>query len=102
MTQYDPLSFKPLYDNILLEAIIPTEVDETGVIRPMNYEDKPELGKVLSTGDGRLFDNGTVVPLMVRAGDIVYFNKYSSTKIRLGTIDYYLLKEEDIQAYMRI
>lgn len=96
-----PLDFTLLYDNVLVEQYQVEDIDETGLVRPQNYEDKPEIGKVLSIGKGRLFDNGTVVPLDVKVGDLVYFNKYSSTKIRLGTIDYYMIREEDIQGYLR-
>ena len=102
MTAYSPLDFKLLYDNVLLEAIVMEDVDtETGLYRPQGYEDKPELGRVVSKGDGRLFDNGTIVPLKVEVGDVVYFNKYSSVKVRLNTTDFYIIHEEDIQAYLR-
>ncbi len=88
----------PLYDNILVKAIDVDVIDEeTQLYRPQGYEDKPELGEVIKVGEGRIFDNGTVVPLKVKIGDLVYWNKYSSVKIRFGTEDFYLLREEDIQ-----
>jgi chaperonin GroES len=97
-----PEDFELLYDNILVKAIdMETIDDKTGLIRSQGYEDKPEVGKVINVGEGRIFDNGTVVPLRIKKGDTVYWNKYSSVKIRLGTEDYYLLREEDIQGYIR-
>ena len=93
-------NYKLLYDNILVKAItIEIVDDETSLYRAQNYEDKPEIGEVIKVGTGRLFDNGTVVPLQVKVGDIVYWNKYSSVKVRFGTEDYYLIREEDIQMY---
>lgn len=97
----NPLDFTLLYDNVLVEQVEQEDVDESGIIRPQNYEDKPEIGKVLSIGKGRLFDNGTIVPLEVKVGDIVYFNKYSSVKVRLDTTDFFILREEDIQGFLR-
>lgn len=97
-----PTDFELLYDNIL---VTPLEIDvidsETQLYRPQGYEDKPEIGTVVKVGEGRIFDNGTVVPLRIKVGDIVYFNEYSSVKIRLGTEDFYMLREEDIQGYHR-
>lgn len=100
--QINPLDFTLLYDNVLVESLMQEEVDEeTGIVRPQNYEDKPEIGTVLSIGKGRLLDDGVIVPLDVKVGDIVYFNKYSSVKVRLDTRDFFLIREEDIQAFLR-
>jgi chaperonin GroES len=97
----NPLDFVLLYDNVLVEQYIIEDIDDTGMVRPQNYEDKPEIGRVLSVGKGRLFDNGVVVPLDVKVGDIIYFNKYSSVKVRLDTKDFYIIHEEDVQGYLR-
>lgn len=97
-----PTDFDLLYDNILVSPIEIEVIDEdTQLYRPQGYEDKPEIGKVIQVGEGRLFDNGTIVPLRIKIGDTVYFNKYSTVKIRLGTEDYYMLREEDVQGYKR-
>lgn len=100
----NPLDFTLLYDNILVEQIVLDDdvVDEeTGIVRPKNYEDKPEVGTVMSIGNGHLFDNGVVVPLLIQVGDIIYFNKYSSTKVRLDTRDFFIIREDDVQGYLR-
>lgn len=97
-----PEDFELLYDNILVKALEIEVVDgDTGLLKPQGYEDKPEVGTVVKVGEGRIFDNGTVVPLRIKVGDTVYWNKYSSVKIRLGTEDYYMIREEDIQGYKR-
>jgi len=96
----NPKDFEYLYDNVLVVPIVIDEVGN-GLVRPQGYEDKPEIGEVVKVGEGRIFDNGVVVPLKVKVGDIVYFNKYSSVKIRLDTTDYLILKEEDLQGFYR-
>lgn len=98
-----------LYDNVLVKPIsittaesIKTKDGQTiDLARPQGYEDKAELGEVIGFGEGRIFDNGTVIPLKVKKGDLVYFNKYSSVKIRFDTNDYLLIREEDIQIILR-
>lgn len=98
----NPLDFTLLYDNVLVKAIDQNVIDpDTGLEKFTNYEDKPEVGEVMSTGGGRLLDNGSLATMNLKKGDIVYWNKYSSTKIRLDMNDYYLIKEEDIQGYLR-
>lgn len=91
--------FNILYDNVFVKGI---EVEEVGgILTPSSYEDKPELGEVLKIGEGRIFENGTVIPLRVAVGDVVYFNKYSSTKFRFDGEDYFVVREEDIVAFVR-
>lgn len=85
---------KILYDNVLIKPIV---LEKVGlVLRPQQYEDKPEFGEVLMVGEGRIFDNGTVIPLKVKVGDVVYFQKFSSQKIRVEGVDYHIIREEDI------
>lgn len=88
--------FKVLHDNILIKPLIVEEVN--GLVRPQQYEDKPELGEVIAVGDGREFDNGQTRKLKVKVKDIVLFNKYSSTKVAFEGTDYLILREEDIIA----
>lgn len=66
------------------------------VIKPQMYEDKIDFGEVLLVGEGRIFDNGTVIPLKVKVGDIIFFQKYSATKIRNNGEDLLLIREEDV------
>ena len=83
-----------LYDNILLRPII---MEQSGVVlRPQQYEDKPEYGEVVAVGEGRIFDNGTVIPLKVKVGDKVLFQKYSYVKVRSMGEDFLLIREEDV------
>lgn len=98
-SNFDLNKFTVLYDNVLIKGL---EVEERdGVYKPAQYDDKPDMGEVLKAGPGRLLDNRDLVPLSVKIGDIVYFNKYSSTKFNYDGVDYYLLREEDIYGYIR-
>lgn len=95
----DITKFNILYDNVLIRAVEITE--KNGIVKPAQYEDKPEIGEVLNVGEGRMLENGTIVPLKVKKGDTVFFNKYSSTKFNFDGDDIYLVRQEDIVAYTR-
>ena len=83
-----------LYDSVLIEPIM---IENDGlVLKPQQYEDKPEFGKVLACGEGRIFDNGTVVPLKIAVGQLVFFQKYSAQKLRISGKDLLIIREEDI------
>ena len=90
----DLLKGKILYDNILLKPII--SKGDGLVLSPQQYEDKPEWGEIISCGEGRIFDNGTIIPLKVKRGDKVLFQKYSAQKFRHQGEDYLIIREEDI------
>ena len=84
-----------LWDNILLDPIMNDEED-SGVIKPNQYEDKAERGVVVKIGEGRLLDNGTWIKPRVKVGDLVLFNMYSPTKIKIEGHEYLYIREEDI------
>lgn len=86
-----------LYDNILVKPIMIERGGKKGTIEtPQQYEDKAEWGQVIAVGEGRIFDNGTVIPLKVKVGDLVFFQKYSTQKLRHKGEDYLFIREEDI------
>ena len=95
----DVTGFKILQDNVLVEAIEIESVDE--IIRPVKYEDKPEMGEVLSVGTGRLLDSGERSEMVIKVGDVVYYNKYSATKFNFRGKDYFTIREEDVIGYIR-
>ena len=89
---------KFLYDHLLVKAITEGGVD--GLVKPEQYEDKPEFGEVVAVGGGRLMEDGTVVPLKIKVGDTVFFGKYSTEKTRHLGEDYYIIREEDVKAVL--
>lgn len=95
------LNFTLLADCVLIEPIAAHSISGTGLVKPESYDDKPEFGTVIKVGDGKLLDDGTVVPLKMSPGDTVYFGKYSSIKIRSEGRDYLLIRDYDVMALQR-
>ena len=90
------LNIKPLADRVLVE---PTEAETTtasGIIIPDNAKEKPQKGEVVAAGPGRISDDGKVQKMNVKEGDIVLFDKYSGSKIRIDDEEHLIIREEDI------
>lgn len=69
--------------------------EQGGVYNPQQYEDKAEFGEVVMVGQGHLLEDGRVIPLTVKVGDTVYFEKYSTKKIRVSGVDHLIIREDD-------
>lgn len=93
---FDLTKFTFLYDTVLVKAIREESVGD--LIHPEQYDDKPEFGIVVSTGPGKFLDNGSILSMPVKPGDIVYFGKYTSEETRVEGTDYHLIHAEDIRA----
>ena len=89
---FDISKYKLLHDNVLVEAIQEEEMSG-GIHKPAQYEDKPEFGRVVSLGQGINSDPEVSV---LKIGQSVVFNKYSTTKFRVDGKDYYIVRYEDI------
>lgn len=90
---------KPLGDRVLVEIIEETEQKTAGGLYvPDSAKEKSQRGKVTAVGNGKVLDNGTRVPLDVKAGDTVYFAKYGGTEVSLEGKNYSILAERDILA----
>ncbi len=87
---------RPLHDRILVRRT--SEEDKTvgGIIIPDTAKEKPQKGKVVATGKGRVTEDGKTVPLEVKAGDTVLFSKYSGTDLKLDGVDYLMISENDV------
>lgn len=97
-SQFDLESHTMVGDNILIEAIEPTNQSEYGLVDPAQYDDKAEWGRVLSVGKGRVLENGTLLSPEVAVGDIITFGKYSSYKCRVNGIDYLIIRSDDVMS----
>ncbi|HOV88615.1 MAG TPA: co-chaperone GroES [Candidatus Paceibacterota bacterium] len=90
---------KPLADHILLEPIKEEMVTESGIVLPETAEqEKPQKGKVIAVGPGRIKDNGTRIPPEVKVGDVVLFHQYGPSEVKIDKKDYLVAKEDDIIA----
>ena len=87
---------RPLHDRLIVERIEDTEEMVGGIIIPDTAKEKPQQGKVLAVGKGKLSDEGTLTPLDVKAGDTVLFGKYSGQEIKLDGIEYLIMREDDV------
>ena len=89
---------KPLGDRIVIELIEAEEKTAFGIVLPDSAKEKPQEGKVLAVGTGRVLDNGTRVELDVKEGDKIIFSKYSGTEVKYEGNEYLILRENDILA----
>lgn len=88
---------KPLGDRVVLEAVEAEEVTSSGIILPETSKEKPQEGRIVAVGTGRLED-GKRIPLEVKEGDRVIFSKYAGTEVKYQEKEYLILRESDILA----
>ncbi|MEK7103247.1 MAG: co-chaperone GroES [Patescibacteria group bacterium] len=93
------MTLRPLGDRLIVEPAKGDEVTKSGIIIPdaVNRE-KPEQGKVIAVGVGKLSDNGTRIPMDVKVGDTVVFKKYAPDEVTIDEKEYFVLSESDIMA----
>jgi chaperonin GroES len=91
------MKVRPLHDRILVERI-EEEVRKGGIIIPDSAKEKPQQGKVIAVGPGRVDENGKRIPMDVKKGDSILFGKYSGNEIRVGEEEYLIMREDDILA----
>ena len=90
----------PLADRVLVEAAPAEETTKGGIIIPDTAKEKPQRGKIIAVGTGRVADDGKVTPLSVKAGDEVLYGKYSGTELSHDGKDYLIMRESDIYAIL--
>jgi chaperonin GroES len=90
------MKFRPLYDRILVERVESEEVTKGGIILPDSAKEKPQQGKVIAVGHGKRLDDGKLIPLEVKAGDMILFGKYSGSEIKVEGNEYLIMKEDDV------
>ena len=90
------MNVRPLRDRLLVERIEEQEQKVGGIIIPDTAKEKPQQGRVVAAGKGRVNDKGEVFPLDVKVGDTVLFGKYAGTEIKLDGREYLILREEEV------
>jgi chaperonin GroES len=88
--------FRPLHDRILVKRVEEEEVRRGGIIIPDTAKEKPQEGKVIAVGGGKVGEDGKKIPLDVRAGDRILFGKYSGSEVKIDDVEYLILREEDV------
>ena len=90
------MNVKPLQDRVILKRIEDEETVRGGIIIPDSAKEKQQEGEVVAVGSGKRLEDGTILPLEVKAGDRVLFGKYSGTEIKLDGEEYLIVKEDEI------
>ena len=91
-------TIKPLEDRVLVQPLEAEQTTASGLVIPDTAKEKPQEGRVVATGPGRIDDKGNRVPLDVAEGDVVVFSKYGGTEVKYDGTDYLLLNARDILA----
>jgi chaperonin GroES len=94
------MKIRPLHDRILVERVEEKEVRKGGIIIPDTAKEKPQEGRVIAAGAGKLGDDGKRIPMDVRAGDRILFGKYSGSEVKLDDKEYLILREDDVLAIL--
>ena len=91
---------RPLHDRILVKRVEEQETVRGGIIIPDSAKEKPQEGKVVAAGNGKVGDDGKRIPLDVKAGDRILFGKYSGSEVKIEDDEYLILREEDVLAIL--
>lgn len=89
---------RPLGDRIIIELVEVEEKTAFGIVLPDSAKEKPQTGKVVAVGTGRVLDNGTRVELDVKVGDEIIFSQFSGTEVKYDGVEYLILRESDVLA----
>ena len=89
---------RPLGDRIIIELVEVEEKTAFGIVLPDSAKEKPQTGKVVAVGTGRVLDNGTRVELDVKEGDEIIFSKFAGTEVKYDGTEYLILRESDVLA----
>ena len=88
--------FRPLHDRLLVKRLEEGDAKHGSIIIPDTAKEKPQEGKVIAVGTGRVTEDGKKLPLDVKAGDRILFGKYSGSEVKIDDQEYLILKEEDV------
>jgi chaperonin GroES len=93
-----PMKVRPLHDRILVERVEEEEKTKSGIYIPDSAKEKPQKGKVIAVGDGKINDKGERIKLDVKAGDAILFEKYGGNEIKVDDKELLIMREEDVLA----
>ncbi len=92
------MHLRPLHDRILVQRVDEGEQRSRGIVIPDSAKEKPQRGRVIAAGNGKMRDGGDRVRLDVKAGDTILFGKYSGQEVKLDGVEYLIMKEDDVLA----
>ena len=90
------MKIRPLQDRVIVERLAEEEKTKGGIIIPDTAKEKPMEGKVIAVGKGKTTEDGKLLKLDVKAGDIILFSKYAGTEVKIDGKEYLIMREDDI------
>jgi chaperonin GroES len=96
MTNSKSPKIRPLQDRLIVERLDSEEKTASGIIIPDSAKEKPQQGRVIAVGKGRVKEDGSIQPLDLKAGDRILFGKYSGTEVKIDTQEYLIMREDDV------
>ena len=94
----DKMKIRPLADKVLVQRLEAETKTAGGIVLPDTAKEKPQKGKIVSVGEGKLLDDGTRKKVQVKKGEIVLFTSYAGTEIKIEGKEYLIMDESDIMA----
>ncbi|HJV86560.1 MAG TPA: co-chaperone GroES [Noviherbaspirillum sp.] len=95
------MNLRPLHDRVIVKRLDQETKTASGIVLPEAAAEKPDQGKVLAVGNGKILEDGKVRPLDVKVGDIVLFGKYSGQTVKVEGDEVLVMREEDIMAIVQ-
>ena len=90
------MKVRPLHDRVIVQRTEEEQKSKGGIIIPDTAKEKPQEGKIIAVGKRKMLDDGKLVPLDVKVGDKVLFNKYAGSDIKIEGEEYMIMREEDV------
>ena len=90
------MKIRPLQDRVIVRRIAEEEKSKGGIIIPDTAKEKPQEGKIVAVGKGKMSDEGKLIPVEVKVGDKILFAKYSGSEIKIDGEEHLIMREEDI------
>jgi chaperonin GroES len=94
------MKFRPLHDRVVVERITADAKTAGGIIIPDSAQEKPQQGKIVAVGPGGRDESGKLIPIDLKAGDLVLFGKWSGTEVKIDGHDFLIMKESDIMGVL--
>ncbi len=92
------MKIRPLADKVLVQRLEAETKTTGGIVLPDSAKEKPQRGKIVSVGEGKLLDDGTRKKMQAKKGDVVLFTSYAGTDVEIDGKDYLIMHESDIMA----
>ena len=95
------MKYRPLHDRVIVKRVEEEEKTSGGIIIPDAAKEKPQQGKVIAVGKGKILENGKVSPLAVKKGNRILFGKYAGQEIKIDGEEHLIMREDDILAIIK-